>query len=1355
MGYFISMEDYKKRKKQDEADNAAAFTQQFNNYKTNQAIQESPYFRKIELPKLLQIQPQEPSQLPNLDYSSSENFLNSLGNRFNYTPNQAAINEQTGLDRWTSQTGEKMKENLYNNLLSVGLRKLGAPIPEYNDPGLDYNTGTIGNVTSDLAGMLVDPTTYIGGAIGKGIGGAVKGAKFLSNAGKFTKFAVPAAAEGATFAGLTTGMNEARDYMNEPYLLNSGNLETSIGNTLSSAVQGAGLGIGLGALGKLYGKFRGVNAPEVPPQPSPIDINAPNIPKRPILQPYGTPGPQSNYQGNFTVSMNKVKQQAEQDLNDAIEAVQNHFGTNKLTEEEVARIQPELGINFEEIFNRIENPQVNIRDIGERSRLGHVANVNNIMFNDKGGLYNLKYPRNLVPNPRPLQNPINPNANILNTDKNRLSDIIKDIQNNKSQNINIPPTEPPISPNTNPSTTEDIIKNMERNFNNRNQTAIPTSGENIPQGINTEFAQDITPGSNLKPSQFRTNTLERYTKITPEEKAQLTPENYHYIKETNKEWQDTAAANVEKDIHEVMNRLYNQPSLTGGTDAAEGALVGEKLLQRARTTGNELDMNAYKNWTELMAERTRKTARGLKSTDLSYDKSTPAGAVQKAQSVIDSSISDNAHKQINAEARTLKARIDKINSQGLDSIANQMGGDVGKLINEFNNQKVVSDITEYLTQKGNLTEQEAMSLGNTIKQQLKQITAPKKTQILNSMFKEKTKSIPKTDFDKTMDLINLGAYDNTTIKNLIKKREGLPVLENEDIQKIVQHMENAQKIPDKSSYEYRAEVARASDVMADKLPATWRDYLITLRNISLLGNPRTGIRNILGNAGLMPSEIAKDIIGAPIDKAVARITGERKVFAPTLKSIEALGKGFKRGAKEPFLDWRNKINTSPNTGQFEIGKKQIFKGKPVLEQLERGTNLMLKMGDSPFYQANYDKALYQIMDHYKVKTPTKDMIDYATKVAEEATFINESSVVKGVQTMKSGMGLLGDIAIPYVKTPANILDKTLDYLPTGFVKAAFELGKGSKKLEPLYKSLYTKNKAGLTFDQKKFVDRLSRAILGTGTIAGATALGKLGGLTGAPNKNPTLANIERQAGKLPYAVNTGNGNYVTYDWAQPISTLIATGANLGNEKLPLNQSMLNSAKLIQNQSFLRGLSDMFKGGNFIQGAYDTIVKSPGQFNPTLVKQTTKLMQPYMKETSGEPQINAFGKPVKTMYGNNTVLNTFLNPASTATYNPSKSEKLIIDLANRSGVTTFLPTSQDEVFTQNGKKVTLTPQQLTQFRKNIGNRLDEQYNNLSNSTFMNFSDTNQIKKLTTIKNKIVSNEQKKMLRQVAPNQIKKK
>ena len=139
----------------------------------------------------------------------------------------------------------------------------------------------------------------------------------------------------------------------------------------------------------------------------------------------------------YTVK-NTVKDQAMQDYEDAMNTIGNHFGTNKLTPEEVARIKPELGIDVQQLLSNIDNAKTDVGAIGDRQRLRQVANVDNTVFHPSSDGFGVpqdtKYPNQKIPsliNPKKATVDVNGEGNTnIPLDENAqqmpsISDVIK------------------------------------------------------------------------------------------------------------------------------------------------------------------------------------------------------------------------------------------------------------------------------------------------------------------------------------------------------------------------------------------------------------------------------------------------------------------------------------------------------------------------------------------------------------------------------------------------------------------------------------------------------------------------------------------------------------------------------------------------------------------------------------------------------------------------------------------------------------------------------------------------------------------------------------------------------------------
>jgi hypothetical protein len=577
----------------------------------------------------------------------------------------------------------------------------------------------------------------------------------------------------------------------------------------------------------------------------------------------------------------------------------------------------------------------------------------------------------------------------------------------------------------------------------------------------------------------------------------------------------------------------------------------------------------------------------------------------------------------------------------------------------------------------------------------------------------------------------------------------------EDMKYIDDTMTKVQDMPDGRAKDI--EFAKVKAFIADKIPQTLSNKISALQRIQLLLNPKTMVRNVLGNVIMGGLENIKDVPASSLDKLTSLKTGERTTLFPSLNSLSTQGKGLLKGTKETFQDAKLGVNTNPSSGQFELPQTQAFK-KGVLSKIEKTTNTGLELGDRPFYQAAYDETLRQQMKMNKVDTPTQEMMDKAKAVAEDRTFQNVSTMVEGFKKLQTGLNSigsgfgvgskefgLGNIALPFTKTPANILDKAIDYSPVGTIKAISQLM--SKK----------------TFDQKLFVDRIGRSLTGSAIIMLGYELSKNDLLTGSANKDKDVAALEKQTGKSPYAFKIGD-TYRTFDWAQPAAIPLAIGADIfqqgKNQKQTTNiimDAIKSGGTTLFQQSLLQGMQKLFGGTDPVSGIASTLSGIPTQFIPgSLSTALTKLKDPYVRDTydpsklktienqiqskipflsENLPQkIDTMGRPSLQYQGNNNAFNVLVNPGTTTKYNPTDSEKLALDIYNKTGEKSQFPRVADNKITYTDKlgksqTIQLTPKEKQDLQTYIGQQTDLVYSRFANdNSFNSLSDEDKTKLL---------------------------
>ena len=81
----------------------------------------------------------------------------------------------------------------------------------------------------------------------------------------------------------------------------------------------------------------------------------------------------------YTVK-NTALDNAQQEYDNAIQTINNHFGTNKLTPEETASIKPNLGIDLDQLVKNMETAKTTASGVGNRVNMARVAGVDSTSF---------------------------------------------------------------------------------------------------------------------------------------------------------------------------------------------------------------------------------------------------------------------------------------------------------------------------------------------------------------------------------------------------------------------------------------------------------------------------------------------------------------------------------------------------------------------------------------------------------------------------------------------------------------------------------------------------------------------------------------------------------------------------------------------------------------------------------------------------------------------------------------------------------------------------------------------------------------------------------------------------------------
>lgn len=605
-------------------------------------------------------------------------------------------------------------------------------------------------------------------------------------------------------------------------------------------------------------------------------------------------------------------------------------------------------------------------------------------------------------------------------------------------------------------------------------------------------------------------------------------------------------------------------------------------------------------------------------------------------------------------------------------------------------------------------------------------------------------------------------------------------LNERDIEFIQRRVNQAAKLPEgRDKYVLLGEIAER---IQNKIPPQPGQSIKALARNSMLLNPKTMVRNVLGNVVIVPNHIISDFIGAGIDKAISKKTGVRTTGVTNAKDML---KGAKKGFYESFDDFRRGISTREVAGdRFEIGQGKNFNKNhtgalatprnainKALNGLDRVTGYLLETGDRPFYESWFINSLNNQMKLNNVEKPTAEMIEIATDEALQRTWQDNNTYTRVVSSVRNGLNKfnikgygLGDMVMPFVKTPANLTKAVVEFSPLGAINAAIKTSQFNKDIG---KGMATSKQ------QREVVKAWSQVITGSLGMAIMSALADAGILTGGSDEDKDVRGFEQNIlGIKPYSIKIGDKTY-TYDWAQPLGTSAAIVADMKKSIKNADDTegkvgavlkgLQSGTSVLLDQSFVSGIRNLFEEDNLINALIETGFNEGAKFTPQFMSQIAQIQDdtartsyvynnipktalnkvkakiPGLRQTL-EPSVDVLGREVKT---DNSVGNVMFNPANTAFARSTKGAEEMYRVYQATGDKATIAQVAPYYFNVGNDKIVLTPKQRTQYQKTTGKIASDGVENLlNNKAYKKLEDTDKaeiLKELYSYGNAIAKEE----------------
>ena len=586
----------------------------------------------------------------------------------------------------------------------------------------------------------------------------------------------------------------------------------------------------------------------------------------------------------------------------------------------------------------------------------------------------------------------------------------------------------------------------------------------------------------------------------------------------------------------------------------------------------------------------------------------------------------------------------------------------------------------------------------------------------------------------------------------------------EDMDFIRARVEKAARLPE--GRDKNILLAEICSRVQAKIPPTKSKSIKAWARASMLFNSRTNVRNVLGNAVIMPMHAVSDFIGAGLDKAISAKTGVRTTGMYDPRSV----KGMAKGAYESYDDFRRKINTRDLSGdRYEIGEGPSFKtdwngdrfgaagrGAAVLgnamgralNALDRTASFLLDLGDRPFYEMWFVNSLNNQMKLNKASEATAEMIDIARQEALDRTWQDNNSFTRSLTKLRDGLNEigegfhigtkefgLGNLVFAFTKTPANLAKAMWEFSPMGLTYA----------LSNEAKRFYSAVEYGTVTPQmqKSFVTHMGKATAGSIAFASFVLMAAAGVITGAGDEDRDAAAFQKDVmGVRPYSIRIGNTTY-TYDWAQPVGGLMAAAADIvrsweemdGGDKFDRTAGLAASAILNAlaaggnsgfKQSVYTGLSELFSSDDIMQGLIEVAAGLPAMMTPVLSQQIAQMGDPVARTSyeAGDPwgtmvnqvkakipglrqtlapQVDVLGREVAAK---TDIFNVMLNPANQSAAQTTEAANEIWDLYQKTGDKRVFPAKAPYSVSKGGQTYRMTSRERADYQKAMGGMASE-------------------------------------------------
>lgn len=532
--------------------------------------------------------------------------------------------------------------------------------------------------------------------------------------------------------------------------------------------------------------------------------------------------------------------------------------------------------------------------------------------------------------------------------------------------------------------------------------------------------------------------------------------------------------------------------------------------------------------------------------------------------------------------------------------------------------------------------------------------------------------------------------------------------------------------------------------IAKQMKVTAMDKVNAWRYLSMLGNPKTHIRNLVSNVAMKGIVAVKNAVARSIE-TIAPINERTKIWKRASDEVKYFAETTTKEMKDVITgDAKYSEDASIKA------KREIFKNK-VLESVYQFNSELLSKEDWWFSKSAYKNSLSEYLTANGIRTRAEidakpEIVEkakqYALEQSEIATFRQYSwlaNQIRAIENKNTATQIAVGSILPFKKTPVNIAKAGLSYSPLGFAKS-------------LTYDMYQMKKGNMQASQ--VVDNLAQGLTGSALALVGYMLAMSGVLNGGGDDDKE-GKYDYQLGKQSYSLNFGGSTY-SLSWLSPVAMPLFVGANAYEQLVEgeewngdvVMETLAQTLDPLSEMSFLSSLDSVLSsydsGVEKFAGIGEAMLQNYAtQFIPTLSSQVATVLDdtkrstkvagdskwrivdetinklkykvPFLRETL-EPSTDIWGNEIKQSENMiERALETFIAPYSRKESISTEIDAEIKDLYAQTGDNGIIPSVPYNYVNYDGEKYKMSAKEYTKFKKAYGQTANEMLEDLFNTT----------------------------------------